>query len=312
MAALITISMEIELAWGIKDKLKDKKHRFSPNRKKETETLINLISLCDKLQIPISFDIVGHLLHKKCRGNHPSPHAEGSFKIDPGTDVKSNPLFYAPDLISLIKEAETSHEICTHTYSHVLADEASQEILDWELDQVKKFHAKFGLNKPVSLVAPRHQSFPRDILKKHGIKIIRIPFSNYESKPGPLQKLYPPQPLKKTRLVDGIVETYCTPGPSLSTSMLPNGESNPSRAYSVLPTWLRQYFHLRNLKRYVKKCIEEESHLHLWTHLNNISNESQFNPISHFLTELSELRKSKKIEIITMANLAKYVTERQK
>lgn len=311
-SAIVTISMEIELAWGIIDQLDERKHQFSNNRKKETETLDKLLALCDELELPISFDVVGHLLQEKCNGKHPSPHPDSWFEKDPGTNVNDNPLFYAPDLVDSIQQSNTAHEICTHSFSHVFQAEANSKVFDWEFEQVEKQHNEFGLNKPISFVSPRHQASFKDILKKHDIGIIRTPFPNYESPDyGAFRKFFtllnPPHPLKKAEVVDGIVETYCRPDPSLAASSLPQGQRSPHKVFSLLPLPLKQYIHKKNLMRHVHNAINESSQLHLWTHLMNISNEAQWGAISKFLTELSELRESNQLTIKTMAELVPYV-----
>lgn len=112
MAGALTISLEIELAWGTHDK--DSNDRFdhiSPRREVETKTLNNLLKLCDDLELPITFDVVGHLFLSSCDGSHPSPHEGDWFASDPGTDEESNPLFYAPDMVKNIRDAKVDHEL---------------------------------------------------------------------------------------------------------------------------------------------------------------------------------------------------------
>ncbi len=118
MTGIVTISIEIELGWGYHD-IGDYR-KLSDGRVAETKALSRLLSLCEELHIPITFDVVGHLLLEKCGGNHDGPHPEGWFSADPGTDVSEDPLFYAPDLIQDIVDTDVDHEIGSHTFSHIV------------------------------------------------------------------------------------------------------------------------------------------------------------------------------------------------
>ena len=90
----VTLSLEVELGWGVHDV--DEYERISDRRERETDALERLLSACDKHGVPFSFDIVDHLFHAACSGEHDSPHRDGWFDEDPGTDWKTDPLFYAP------------------------------------------------------------------------------------------------------------------------------------------------------------------------------------------------------------------------
>ena len=155
MNGVVTLSIELELGWGMHDWAEY--GHLSSDRSAETEALHRLLDLADRLDLPITFDIVGHLLHDSCSGSHPGFHPESWWDEDPGTCNDSDPLFYAPDLIREIRNRETDHELATHTYSHLLADEATAEELDDELATVNELHADVGLSAPTSIVMPRHQ-----------------------------------------------------------------------------------------------------------------------------------------------------------
>ena len=123
MADAVTSSIELELGWGIHDQAEY--GHLSSDQSAETEALHHLLYLADRLNIPITFDIVGHLFHDSCSGSHPGPHPESWWTEDPGTDSDTHPLFYAPHFVQEIQIRKTDYEIATHTYSHLLADRAT-------------------------------------------------------------------------------------------------------------------------------------------------------------------------------------------
>jgi hypothetical protein len=113
MTGELVISIEIELGWN-----RGGLSWISDGRTVETEILRDLLTLCDRRKIPLSFDVVGHLFHDDCSGSHEGPHESGWFDLDPGTSLETDPEFYAPDIVRLIDRSDVRHEICTHSYSH--------------------------------------------------------------------------------------------------------------------------------------------------------------------------------------------------
>lgn len=300
--------MEVELAWGQHDLPNADHSILSDGRQAETETLERLLSLCDQYQIPISFDVVGHLLKTSCDGIHNGPHEAGWFAADPGTDVDSDPLFYAPDLVRMIHDADVNHEICTHSYSHVLGDDINPAVLAWELRTVNDLWKSRGLPSPVSYVPPRHESSHIDVLRSNGIKTVRQTIDDISLSGGPLQSyveryrcsIPDVQPKKR----DSVIETYSTPFPSLSSPALPNGQRPAPKSLQVLPVQMRQWMHRRWLITQTKSAAKRDSYLHLWTHLFNISNEQQRRPLFQYLRQLAALRNDSEVTIVPMRELA--------
>ncbi|MFB6185327.1 MAG: polysaccharide deacetylase family protein [Halobacteriaceae archaeon] len=179
MAATVTISIEVELAWGHHDISGGLHPALSESREAETKFLNHLLTLCDNHKLPLTFDIVGHLFHESCQGDHNGPHQKRWFDIDPGTDIKKNPHFYAPDLVEIICSSAENHEIGTHTYSHIICDEVQPNVVDWELQKVRECHSSFGIDTPVSIVPPRHKAPPTNVLHDRGIQVVRTVLPDY-------------------------------------------------------------------------------------------------------------------------------------
>jgi peptidoglycan/xylan/chitin deacetylase (PgdA/CDA1 family) len=317
--------MEIELGWGVH-------HlpgatgldRHSPERRAETEMLERLLSTCDRLGIPISFDVVGHLLLDSCSGEHDGPHSDGWFDADPGTDVDTDPLYYAPDLVERVVESETDHEICTHTFSHVPCSDVGEAVVDWELATARDRHESFGLEPPETLVPPMHSPPPTEPLNSNGITGVRRPVtyrapvetpeppdSLIRRVPWVVRQLYPVQvlarshPIRRPRSRDGIVEHYTGWHASLTAPYLPNGRAEPSPAVRVLPKSVRQSLHGRYLHTALQMAVDRDSHAHLWSHLFNLSNELQWDPVRSFLESLARRRDRGEMTVSTMADVTR-------
>lgn len=297
--------MELELGWGHHDRPVERRQPLSEGRAEETETLRELLKVCDDYDVPFTFDIVGHLLHERCTGSHDGPHASDWFDTDPGTSVGRDPEFYAPDLVERITDTATDHEIGTHTYSHVLCDETSKEVIDWELARVREVHERVGLPAPTSLVTPRHQRPPLDVLADHGIETLRAPIS-VESPDSRLATFawilgrnHPPCFIDRTST---ITRTSCTPYPSLTAQHLRAGRSDPHPAFRAIPESIRRWIHRRFLRQAVNNAIERDGHLHLWTHLYNLANEVQRHMVLDFIEWLGN-RSEEDVRIVPMNEL---------
>jgi len=304
--------MEVEFAWGVHDR--GNYEFLSRDREPETDALRTVLDACDGCSIPVTFDVVGHLLEESCSGSHPSPHADDWFEADPGTDVDTHPQFYAPDLVSLITDRKVDHEVATHTYSHALLDEVSRETIDWEFERVMDRHAESGLASPTSLVPPRHRDAPLGLLADHGINAVRVPYPDYRrpDTSGKIESLYwlvtRTHPIGGLSVEDGVVLTSGTHHPSLSTPLLPVGQRPVNPLLRVLlPTRIRQRVHYRYLRSALDRAIERDAHLHLWTHLYEIANPTQLRPVVSFLEYLSERAASNDAWMRTMDELRECV-----
>lgn len=302
----LTLSLEIELGWGFHDLNTDFQY-ISHRRERETETLKQLLVFCDKKDIPISFDIVGHLFLSDCDGEHETGPAQSWFSSDPGSTVESDPLFYAPDLVEMIVDAKTDHEICTHTFSHVLCDQIAQNTMERELEKVFNIHDDSDIAPPTSFVPPRHRPVQKEILKQYGIQTVRIADESQKLPENPLLKYLSSftatAPVRPPRIVDGMLETYCSPHPSLSAQSLPTGPVPAHPAYRILPTTARQRLHKRMLLQSLKRTTARNSFVHHWTHLHNMSNRAQWEPIKSFLQTATTMRNNGSLQFCTMDSL---------
>lgn len=309
MSGKVTLSLEIELGWGYHDLRRF--DRLGPEREPTTRLLRKLLDWCDELEIPITFDAVGALFHDEVADVSEGPHPDGWFDAVRDVGASRPALFCAPDLLAAVRRADVPHELCTHTYSHVICGDVSDRVVDWELRTADDVFARVLDDRPVSLVPPRHSLPSKRVLRENGIEIVRT--IGTDPAPTKLHKLNdlvfdPPEPMAPA-VVDGVVETYCTPYATLTSSMLPSGRQPPLRAFRPVPRRVRQRLHRRYLERAVEKAVEQESYTHLWGHLHELANDAQWRPIRAFLASLAERRDRGEVEILTMERLNDRVRE---
>lgn len=302
MPGSATISVEIELGWGFHDEAGPREvPELSDDGQAERKALEWFLDACDDAGVPVTFDVVGHLLLDSCDGTHDGPHPKGWFDRDPGTDVESNPLFYAPEVVEMIRDADVDHEICTHTFSHVLLDEVTDDVVDWELDRASELHPE----PIVSVVPPRHRKPPYDVLRAHDIQVIRQPVD--EERPSSTVGWFVwvftrDHPIDRPTTVDGLLETCTSSFMTLTATYLSSGVSRPHTAYRVFPRRLRQRRHMNFLQTGLEDAIHEGSYIHYWTHLYNMAHEAQKKPIRSLLNSLGE---SQDVDVLRMADLGR-------
>jgi len=308
VTAIVTFSVEVELGWGVVQS--DKLNALSPERRAETDALERILELCDELDIPITFNVVGHLLRDKPLKSYDGGHEQGWFKNVPLKGSGNDPRFYAPGLVEKIVDSSVNHEVCTHTFTHVECGNVSPETLRWELDRVFETHEDFGLENPVSLVPPSHSPPPKNILEEYGINIIRMAEEHAPNKTKRSNKLelgrdilFGHQPNADPRLVNDIAETYCTRYPSLTTPFLQSGQIKPHPVFRSIPRTMRQRLHRYNMTRNLKNVITNHGALHIWTHLWETANMIQWSLVEKSLRQMAAARNKGKIRILTMREL---------
>lgn len=308
MTGVVTISMEVELGWGVHD-IDDDVH-LSEDGGPERASLQRLLDRCGEVDVPISFDVVGHLFESTCAGHHDGPHRNGWFDADPGTDAETDPLFYAPGMVAAIRDRATDHELCTHTYSHVPCAEVTPETVVWELKRSQDRLETVTGSKTNSIVPPRHSRPPAAALRGADVEVMRM--SRDSSGDGSLARakelVFGPHPIQEDPVfVDGVLETYCTTYPSLTASTLPAGQRPALTMFRSVPVRVRQYLHRRYLNRAVDRAVATDGYCHLWCHLYDLANEYQWPVVRDFLGDLARRRDAGEVRVLTMTELNDHV-----
>lgn len=285
---VVVISADFELAWA---------WRFSKRKvdalamgRRERENFPVILNKLNELDIPITWATVGHLFLDSCscwngraHDGLPRPkyfenehwrYDKGDwYDLDPCSDYKKNPEFYAPDLIEMILKSETKHEIGCHSFSHCDFSEKNgyPELIEAELHECRKVFNKFGL-KPESFIFPGNQSGNFGLLKKYGYKIVRYK-SNKEKEVGFPEKLE-----------NGLYAVHD------STSFEP-GEAG----------WKSEDLVWR-AKKYIEKAVEKKAVCHFWFH-PSIDHNNLYNIFIPVMDYINLLRCAGKVDVLTMKDL---------
>jgi hypothetical protein len=150
----VTLSIDLELAWGVWDTVTADDLRFAETV--ERPICAALVELFDRYQVPASWLMVAALLDAQ------------SGQARPGAPA----CWYAPDVIERITGAKVRHEIGSHGGRHIYFDRISAAEAQGDLEFAKSVHRAHSLGFE-SFVYPRGAVGHLDVLAHNGIRVVR-------------------------------------------------------------------------------------------------------------------------------------------
>jgi peptidoglycan/xylan/chitin deacetylase (PgdA/CDA1 family) len=117
-----------------------------------------LVAMFDRHAVAATWAIVGRLLDRDDTATHATPYGER--------------IWYAPELVELVRAARTPQDIGSHSYSHCDFGQISREVMRQELAEARRVHDQHGLPF-TSFVFPRNQVAHIDLLRDAGVKVFR-------------------------------------------------------------------------------------------------------------------------------------------
>lgn len=196
--AVFILSADFELAWGwryskIFQRPKEEAMRLARISRRN---IPKILELCDRYDVPITWATVGHLFLGSCTKDGDKAHIslkridyhdnrywkfdDGDwFDDDPCTDWKRSPEWYGHDLIKMILDSKTNHEIGCHTFSHIDCRDGvcSPEVLKDEVLVCRNLAGEYGIRLE-SFVHPGHTIGNLNTIKELGFKSFRTDYLN--------------------------------------------------------------------------------------------------------------------------------------
>jgi hypothetical protein len=214
--AAVSISADFELNWAFRSMREEERDQLGIS---ERENVPYILGLLEEFAIPITWATVGHLFLTACTRDNglahrcmPRPPANELwsgdwYKHDPCTNLQTDPLWYAPDLIEQVMHSKVKHEIGSHSFSHIdfSPHTSSYELVKREMEESLSVMTPIGL-KLKSLVFPfNHMGHSyHDLLHQFGIIAVRhrdekIRFSYPERTASGVYKIYETMNLRSAR-----------------------------------------------------------------------------------------------------------------
>ena len=153
-AGSVTLSIDLELAWGNWDDLTSAQLDCVETR--ERPIIARLVELLDRHAFPATWAFVAALLDSKAAAGRRGPQS----------------AWHAPDVIEKIATARTRHDLGSHSGHHLYFDRMSDADADAELAYAADLHGRHGLSL-TSFVFPRNRVAKVGHLARHGIRVYR-------------------------------------------------------------------------------------------------------------------------------------------
>jgi peptidoglycan/xylan/chitin deacetylase (PgdA/CDA1 family) len=293
MSGLFILSLDTEIAWGTygETAIARQMRAFDDYR----PLVRRLLDLLDEYAIPATWAVVGHLFLK--------PGDEGAVTLR----CPDHPEWYhAPDVIDMIRSTRTPHEIGTHTFTHVFADEVMLEDWNTELETCQRIHEEAGLVLH-SLVYPRNHITYAETLPQHGIITYR----------GAEQKWYRQPSGVVGRVFSYLDYVFGLPPVTYDPAALRVGEklvnlpaSQFLMSYDGLRGWIPTASRLRQAKLGIEQAVTRNHLYHLWFHPFNLgSSEKMFDALEQILREVARRRDAGQLQVMTMQQAAAWILD---
>jgi hypothetical protein len=150
----LTISIDLELAWGVWDTVTAEDLGFAETA--ERPICQALVELFDRHQVPATWLMVAALLDADSAKAHPGKAS----------------CWYAPDVVERIVGAKARHEIGSHSGRHLYFDRISAAAAQDDLEFAKDVHRAQGLGFE-SFVYPRGAVGHVDLVAGAGLRVVR-------------------------------------------------------------------------------------------------------------------------------------------
>jgi hypothetical protein len=284
MPGTLIISIDLELAWGVWDKVTSDDLRMVEMG--ERPICAALIELFDRYELPATWAIVAALLDEESSISRPGGRS----------------CWYAPEIIEWLVRAKAAHEIASHGGRHVYFSSIGTSEAQRDLEFARDVHRAHALPFK-SLVFPRNGVGHLDALASVGLRTFRGPDVGWPSVGRRLgstagrmanlaEKILPVPPRPVTaKSCDGLMDI---PG-----SMLLLGRNGMRRF--VLP-WVTR----AKLAAGLSRARRTGGIFHLWFHPSNFyyRREEQFATLAWFLDHAADEASRGRLDIRTMGSYA--------
>ncbi len=315
---IFTISIDVELAWGICDRPLQQSDREAIGR--ERDVIRRLLELFEKYRMRATWALVGHLFCDSCPWEDGMPHPEiprpvlkhgdrDWFFQHPKTG-EHDPLWAGPDVVEMVSRARPEQEIASHSFAHMIYDETitNPEPVDADIRAAQRAHVAAGLPFDV-FIAPRGATGYRDKLSTAGILAYRgntprwyrsIPIRSFQRLMHLLSFVFASQPPVVSPSVDGLGMI------DVPESMLFMGRNGMR---GIIPSDALIHKAAKGLER----AAERKQIFHLWLHPSNFTHrtEEQLTAFESVLITADKLRDSRQLEVLSIGDIARCVKRLQ-
>jgi hypothetical protein len=287
--AAATISADFEIAWAFRGRSEEERLTRGIRCRRNVPMILRMLK---ETEVTITWATVGHLFLESCqRGSSGCAHPEMPrpprnlrwegdwYRHDPCSDWKTQPHWYAPDLISQILSSEVPHEIGSHSFSHIDFSESTstRELVDQELKAC------------IQVMAPH----------KLRLRSLVYPFNNMGH--------------HYLDLIGGLGLTAVRHRDPRVRLSYPVG--TPSGVYQLYESMnlrrAKYYDYIQKAELLLEEAMRRQAAYHIWFHPSDPTEifEKEFYDIIRLM---AELRNQGRLWVVTMGDLAAYCEARER
>lgn len=310
---ILTISIDVELAWGFCDKIIQTRIRNAIQR--ERDIVRRLLTLFAQYDIRATWAVVGHLLATQCDWSNGQVHPE----IErPLTDKNErdwffqhprnhdDPLWYGRDMVEWIRTACPTQEIGSHSFCHLPYCEKStrRNAVKADISRARALHNAHGLPFEV-FIFPRNIVGYRDILAEAGVRVYRghAPGRDAGVSFRPLRRLL------------NFFSFFTTKAPATVSATVDDvGMVNvPDSMLLSSRHGLRKFIPSRQLvamgRAGLDRAVDRGEIFHLWFHPSNFADkmDNQLSILEDILRYAQELRSGNQLKVLTLGDIQRFI-----
>jgi peptidoglycan/xylan/chitin deacetylase (PgdA/CDA1 family) len=309
---IFTISIDLELAWGICDR------PLGPHEiaalEREREIMRRLLALFEEYDIRATWAVVGHLLlseapwdGEKAHPDFPRPVLQDEtrdwfFQL---SNTPDDPAWFGRDLVEKLKNAEPAQDIGSHSFCHLPYDETrtSRAAIEADVETARNIHANEGLPFE-TFIFPRNCVGYKEVLARAGIRVYR----------GRTPRWYHRFPRTVNRMLNLLTFALGIPPKPVKARIDELGLVNvPDSMLFLGRDGIRRFISSRSLRRMATKgldrAVQQGKIFHLWFHPSNFAHQmdEQFALLENILAYASRLRDQQKLATVPMSEIGNHI-----
>lgn len=308
---ILTISIDVELAWGIYDKPITPKHRLAIQQ--ERKAIGEIIALFNKYKINATWAVVGHLLSDECKGRDGIWHPEFERPIIPSKihdwffqhpEEGMDPIWYGRDILEKIKNASPPQEIASHSFCHIPynEDKTSPQAVITDIEEAKHIHQIYNLPFKV-FIFPRNIVGFKKLLARKGIVVYR----------GKTKRWYDSIPVASFRRLMNLVYFILSINPPAVEVTVDDTDmvNVPDSMLLIGRNGIRRLIPVENLIKMgiagLNRAAATGRIFHLWFHPQNfiVDMKGQLYILENILKHAQNLRNRERLQILTLEEIGK-------
>lgn len=312
-----TISIDLELAWGVCDRRVTRRLRHALEQ--EREIVPRILKLFHTYDMRATWAVVAHLMLANCARDGGTVHPEIPRPVTrtSGRDWFAHhpdgpdPLWHGRDLVELIRDAHPAQHIASHSFCHMPYEEAVTHPAAVQADvrAARAIHRAFHLPFD-AFVFPRNRVGYREVLAEAGIRAYR----------GWIPRLYDGIRWRPVRLVLNFI-SLCIPSPAPTVTARQDDTGMLNVPASMLlhsGNGLRRLVSRRRLTATaiagLHQAAERGEIFHLWFHPANFAHrmDEQFEILETILGHAQGLRQHGQLEVATLVDIVRQATGRER